>query len=553
MNSSTLNQHSVPFPADCTLYNDMGGKPNQFSSLAYTVVVFTIIINATTLPFTILLNLLVMAAVATKGRLQRKSNIALACLATADLMVGIIGQPLMIAVTITTLQGKTTNETCSIQTAAKLCNNFLVICSLVHLLLISAERYLAIMHPYKHMFIVTKFRLLVASAVAWIICSILHLFLLFYNPSTFWSANKLLGGAFIVIIVVCHAIVYKETRRHEKQIAAQQVSPEARENFLKEKRALKLTATVVSVLIFCYLPIFSFTRARNALKDKISLDVIYAVLFATICLATVNSLINPLIYCAKQRQFRIAFIELLFRKNVTETKEFEKRFFRSSTTVAYQERQQEREAHNQREDIQGREREEQHEDNQGGEGGKQLEDNRRGEPGEQHEDNQGGERGEQHEDNQGGEREEQHGDNQGGERGEQHEDNQGGEREEQHGDNQGREGGEQHGDNQGGERGEQHEDNQGGEREEQHGDNQGREGGEQHGDNQGGERGEQHEDNQGGEREEQHGDNQGREGGEQHGDNQGGEREEQPEDNFPDGAVCENVTGLDELGYSETE
>ena len=363
MNSSTQNQNSVPFPADCTLYNDMGGKPNQFSSLAYTVVVFTIIINATTFPFTILLNLLVMAAVATRKRLQRKSNIALACLATADLMVGIIGQPLMIAVTITTLQGKTSSETCSIQTAAKLCNNFLIFSSLAHLVLMSVDRYLAIMYPYRYMFIVTNFRLLVASAIAWIFCSVLHLFLLFYNPSTFWSANKLLGGAFIVIIVVCHAIVYKETRRHEQQIAAQQVSTEARQNFLKEKRALKLTTTVLSVLLFCYLPIFSFRRAMNALKGKISLDVIYAVLFAMICLATVNSLINPIIYCAKQRQFRVAFIELLFRKNVSEAKEFEKRFFRSSSAVASQERQQEREGHNHREDVHEREREEQHEDN----------------------------------------------------------------------------------------------------------------------------------------------------------------------------------------------
>ena len=279
---STQNQNSVPFLADCTLYNDMGGKPNQFSSLDYTVVVSTIIFHAATLPFTILLNLLVIAAVATKGRLQRKSNIALACLATADLMVGIIGQPLMIAVTITTLQGKTTSETCSIQTAAKLSNNFFIFSSLAHLVLMSVDRYLAIMHPYKYMFIVTKFRLLVASAVAWIFCSILHLFLLFYNPGAFWSANKLLGGAFLVIIVVCHAIVYKETRRHEQQIAAQQVSPEARENFLKEKRALKLTATVISVFVFCYLPKIIFKRARNALKSRLSLDVIYTVHFATI-------------------------------------------------------------------------------------------------------------------------------------------------------------------------------------------------------------------------------------------------------------------------------
>ena len=380
----------------------MGGKPNQFSSLAYTVVVFTIIINATTFPFTILLNLLVMAAVATKKRLQRKSNIALACLATADLMVGIIGQPLMIAVTITTLQGKTTSQTCSIQTAAKLCNNFLIFSSLAHLVLMSVDRYLAIMYPYRYMFIVTNFRLLVASAIAWIFCSILHLLLLFYNPSTFWSANKLLGGAFIVIIVVCHAIVYKETRRHEQQIAAQQVSAEARQRFLKEKRALKLTVTVLSAFILTYLPFSSFRVARNNRKSNISLDIIYAVLFATICLVAVNSLINPLIYCAKRRQFRVAFIELLFGKTFSEAEEFEKRFFRSSTSVASQERQQEREGHKHRQNIQGREREEQHEDNQGGE--RQ----------EQHEGNQGGEREEKNEDNQGGGREEQHKDNQGG-------------------------------------------------------------------------------------------------------------------------------------------
>ena len=375
MNSSSQNQNLVQFPPDCTIYNVMGGKPNQFSSLPYTVVVFTIIINATTFPFTIVLNLLVMAAVATKIRLQRKSNIALACLATADLMVGIIGQPLMIAVTITTLQGKTTSETCLIQTATTLCNIVLVCSSLAHLVLVSADRYLAIKHPYRYMFLVTKFRLLVASAIAWIFSSILQLLLLI-NPNRFWSANTPLEITFIVIIVLCHAIVYKETRNHEQQIAAQQVSPEARRNFLKEKRALKLTATVLSLFILCYLPYISFRKTRNYLKSKLSLDVMYTVLFATTSLVTLNSLINPLIYCANRREFLVAFIELLFRKR------------------------DKREGQKHHVDIQGGEREEQHEDNQGREGE------------EQHEDNQGGEREEQHEDNQGGEGEEQHEDNQ---------------------------------------------------------------------------------------------------------------------------------------------
>ena len=50
-------------------------------------------------------------------------------------------------------------------------------------------------------------------------------------------------------------------------------------------------------------------------------------------LVIVNSLINPLIYCVKLRQFRVAFIELLFRKNFSEAEQFEKRLFRSQRAV----------------------------------------------------------------------------------------------------------------------------------------------------------------------------------------------------------------------------
>ena len=232
-----------------------------------------------------------------------------------------------------------------------------------------------------------------------------------------------MGTAYIVIIVLCHAIVFKEIRRHEQQIAAQQDSTKARQNFLKKNEPLNLL--LLCVFLFCYLPKISFTGARNALKSRLSIDVIYAGFFATICLITVNSIINPLIYCAKQRQFRDAVIELLFRKNFSEANEFEKKIFTSSRAVASQEWQQER-GHNQREDIQGGERGEQHEDNKEGERGEQHEDNKERERGEQHEDNQGGEREEQHEDTPEGGQEQQLENNKGGEQEEHHEHIQGG-------------------------------------------------------------------------------------------------------------------------------
>lgn len=114
MNSSLQIQNTVLSPC-CSFYFVNGGIPDQFSTLAYTVIAFTIAFNATTFPFTVVLNLLVMIAVATKARLQSMSNLALACLATTDLMVGFFVQPLQIALTVKTLKRESTSEACSIQ------------------------------------------------------------------------------------------------------------------------------------------------------------------------------------------------------------------------------------------------------------------------------------------------------------------------------------------------------------------------------------------------------------------------------------------------------
>ncbi len=48
-----------------------------------------IVVNALTCPFIILLNILVLVAVKTKRQLRTKSNVALACLATTDLVLGL--------------------------------------------------------------------------------------------------------------------------------------------------------------------------------------------------------------------------------------------------------------------------------------------------------------------------------------------------------------------------------------------------------------------------------------------------------------------------------
>ena len=328
MNSSLQVNLGATTPVECTIYDLVGGVPQHFSTQAYTIIVVDIIILLVTCPFTVVLNLLTMIAVKMKRRLQSMSNIALACLATTDLMVGVLVQPLFISVAISALQSQATQEVCRRQIVTKYSINFFVFSSLAHLAVMSADRYLAIKQSYTYEQTVTKTRVLIASAIAWMSSSAV-LITQFIKNEIFLTVQNLLGLVLMVSIAICSVVVYREARRHEIQIAELQASVEARERFLKEKRALKLTIIIVVMVFLNYMPIISFRFIRRALKDKVSLDILHAMYFPAASCVIFNSFVNPLIYSVRSRQFRIAFIEILLRKTNAEAEEFEMRLFGS--------------------------------------------------------------------------------------------------------------------------------------------------------------------------------------------------------------------------------
>ena len=125
----------------------------------------------------------------------------------------------------------------------------------------------------------------------------------------------------MVVIFYCQVVVYCETRRHEKHIASQQVSAEARRKFLKAKKAFKVTTAVLLTLIMTYLPIFF---VRILIKNSV---VVTPVFFTATYIVMLNSLANPVIYCVRTRQFRVAFIEIILRKTNARAEEFEMQVF----------------------------------------------------------------------------------------------------------------------------------------------------------------------------------------------------------------------------------
>ena len=312
--------------------------PLQYSSTVSSdgLLVAAAVLNLVVCPFTILLNALVIA-VNTKRRFQTHPNILLACLALTDLMVGLVVQPLHITKTIFLLQGKSLHEFCDIELAFTFCFSILTFATLSHLLLISGERYLAIKHTFTHATVVTKARLIISSALVWI-AAIVFFILISYLP----SAILISLTAIVFSIVVLQIFVYKEARRHEKSIISQQVSMEARAKFKQEKKSLKLTRIILLTIFLCFsLPTFSMSLAAYVFRETSSPNVKTLVRHLSHVPVIINSVLNPIIYTVKKRQFRVAFIELLLRKSSQEAEEFHRRLSSSRNIVATQQTGQE--------------------------------------------------------------------------------------------------------------------------------------------------------------------------------------------------------------------
>jgi len=105
-------------------------------------------------------------------RLRTKSNLSLACLTTTDLVVGLVVQPLQISHNSFILKGET-GRICGRQFKMTIAiTSSCFVATLHHLVVLSAERYLAIKHSFAYENLVTKVRIIVASGLVWAVAII---------------------------------------------------------------------------------------------------------------------------------------------------------------------------------------------------------------------------------------------------------------------------------------------------------------------------------------------------------------------------------------------
>ena len=300
----------------CPMNEVVWKQEYQVEKIAFTMT--AIILNILSFPVTIVMNVLVIMAVKTRRRLQSKYNILLACLAGTDLLVGAASQPSIIAWQIYVIKGLSLSEYCQYHRATHLILFIPIFASLLHLTLISIERLVAMKYTFRYITIVTGFRLKIAVVSSWIIacCPAILQNLSEGFESITNVAVSLFAFFNFSLIFFCHLSVYFVTRRHEKQIKCEQISPQAAADFAKEKKALKTTRIIIMALFLCLFPVFMYIVFVNIFSKSSSYtgNVIVLSHPVFIWLSSLNSLCNPIIYCYRNKMFRKACKELLRMK-----------------------------------------------------------------------------------------------------------------------------------------------------------------------------------------------------------------------------------------------
>ena len=128
-------------------------------------------------PLVILLNALVIVVIKTKRRLQTMSNILLASLAGADLAMGLTAQPAFIAKEISRLASRLHSVYGTLYDITPSVLVVLCLASIFHLVLISADRFVAIKCSLRYDTVVTKFRITIEVACSWLMavtCAVIN-------------------------------------------------------------------------------------------------------------------------------------------------------------------------------------------------------------------------------------------------------------------------------------------------------------------------------------------------------------------------------------------
>ena len=268
-------------------------------SISFSAVNILLSITAT------LANSLTLVALHKESSLHPPSKFLYRCLATSDLLVGLVNHPLYAAYWMSLAHEHW--SLCRYARNAGYISSF-TLCgvSLFTTAAISVDRLLAMLLGLRYKEIVTLRRTYIILAIFWIVSLLSGLFFHLNYRITFWLSFT--GAPLcLVISIASYTKIFRAISHHQAQIqdyAQQQPSQPNALNMARYRKAVYSALWVQLVLVVCYVPNMTVEIVISlSLKGLSKIIVIRGM--ANV-LVFFNSTLNPFLYCWKISEVRRA-------------------------------------------------------------------------------------------------------------------------------------------------------------------------------------------------------------------------------------------------------
>ena len=287
-------------------YFSSGFKVEDF----YSTIIANCVFNGFLSYTAIMLNIVTIHAIRKPSSLPKTLKTLLLNLAVTDVCVGLLNQPIYIALLVKGLQQNTFD--CSTIKAYELMVVLLSTASFWGVVIISVDRFLAIHFHLRYQELVTHKRVVAVVISIWVFSAFLSSMALWASlniRSLFISIGTVIG---LLLTTLAYIRIYFAVRRHKNQIQALQAQNAAQANEMANFASLVKSAVgtfyVFLVFLVCYLPIFICLAAVATFGPNMTLNRTW--LFSC-TLVFLNSCLNPVIYCWKMRHIRQKVMNIL--------------------------------------------------------------------------------------------------------------------------------------------------------------------------------------------------------------------------------------------------
>ena len=248
-------------------------------------------------------NYLILAALHKESSLHPPSKLLYRCLATTDLLVGLVTQPVAATYWMSLVHEhwslcRYTRDVGYI-TGFALCG-----VSLFTMTAISVDRLLAMLLGLRYKEIVTSRRTYIILAIVWVVCLIAGLFSHLDHRITFWCSPISISSC-LVISVASYTKIFRALSHHRAQIqyhAQQQPGQPNALNIARYRKVVHSALWVQLALVVCYVPQFTMQIVISLSTKPFSNFFIF--LGMANVLLFLNSTLNPFLFCWKISEVR---------------------------------------------------------------------------------------------------------------------------------------------------------------------------------------------------------------------------------------------------------